>query len=117
MIGPLVSQLSTRGGLTLLPCSPVPQDAEHRDDQEDGKESRQPSEDAAAPVLISARKWSAMPQPGGEAEEDASQGLGRGARRRKAALGWAVWWERVISLWTWKELSCVNAHWMPGVCL
>lgn len=72
MIGPRVSQLWTSRGLTLLPCGPVPQDAENRDDQEDGKESRHPSKDAAALVLLSARKRSAMPQPGGEAGEDAS---------------------------------------------
>lgn len=61
MIGSCVSQLWTNKGLTLLPCSPVPQDAENGDDQEDSKESRQPSKDAAALVLISARKQSAMP--------------------------------------------------------
>lgn len=35
-----------------------------------------------------------------------AQGLGRGAGRRKAELGWAVWWERVISVDTEGTVPC-----------
>lgn len=48
-----MSQLRTNKGLTLLPFIPVPQDAENCNDQEDGKESREPRKDVADLVFIS----------------------------------------------------------------
>lgn len=72
IIGPSVSQLWTNRGLTLLPFTPVPQGAESRGGQEDGKESRKPRKDAAALVLISVGKTECHAPAGDGAEEDAS---------------------------------------------